>query len=103
MNRVKILLREAITDIETVLDIVDAQTCEIMTVLRGFDVHVQHIRDARDDLHRTFMDWAELIERWQAEAAAERSDAAEQLIKQTYRFLTQKYPQTQEWSRVGGR
>ncbi len=100
LNRVKVLFLEATTDIETVFDIVDAQTCEVMTVLRSFDLHVEHIRGARDDLHRRFMDWDEVIEPWQSEAGTEKSDEVEQLIRQTYRLLAQKFPQTQDWALV---
>ena len=100
LSRVRVLLREAVSDVETVFDIVDAQTCEIMTVLRGFDLHVQHIRDARDDLHRRFMDWDEIVDPWQTEEGVERSDEVEQLIKKTYRLLAQKFPQTQDWALV---
>lgn len=100
LDRVRVLLREAIEDIETVFDMVDAQTCEILTVLRSFDLHIEHIREARDDLHRRFMDWDEIIEPWQSEAGTERGDDVEQLIRQTYRRLAQMFPQTQEWALV---
>ncbi len=100
LNRVKMLLQEAIADIETVFDMMDAQTCEIMTVLRSFDVHIGLVREARDDLHRRFMDWDEIIEPWQSETGGERSDEIEQLVKQTYRLLAQKFPQTQAWALV---
>ncbi len=100
LSRVKVLLREAIEDIETVFDIVDAQTCEIMTVLRGFDIHVEYIREARNDLHRRFMDWDDVIDPWKTEAGRERSDEVEQLIRQSYRLLAQRFPQTQEWALV---
>jgi hypothetical protein len=100
LSRVKILLQEAIGDIETVFDMMDAQTCEIMTVLRSFDVHIGLVREARDDLHRRFMDWDEIIEPWQSETGGERSDEIEQLVKQTYRLLAQKFPQTQAWALV---
>ncbi len=100
LERVRVLLGEAIMDIETVFDIVDAQTCEILTILRSFDLHVQHIRDARDDLHRRFMDWNDIVAPWQSEAATERSDQVEQMVKRTYLFLAQKFPQTQNWALV---
>ncbi len=100
LSRVKVLLQEAIADIETVFDMMDAQTCEILTVLRSFDLHIGLIREARDDLHRRFMDWDEVIEPWQSETGAERSDEIEQLIRHTYRLLAQKFPQTQEWALV---
>jgi uncharacterized coiled-coil DUF342 family protein len=100
LSRVKVLLQEAIADIETVFDMMDAQTCEILTVLRSFDLHIGLIREARDDLHRRFMDWDEVIEPWQSETGAERSDEIEQLVRHTYRLLAQKFPQTQEWALV---
>ena len=100
LNRVRVLLQDAIMDVETVFDIVDAQTCEIITVLRGFDLHVRHVREARDDLHRRFMDWGDIVDPWQSEAGAEKSDEVEQLIRRTYRLLAQKFPQTQDWAMV---
>ncbi len=100
LDRVKVLLRGAIEDIETVFDIVDAQTCEIMTVLRNFDLHIAHIRDARDDLHRRFMEWDDVIEPWQSEDCRERSTAVEQMVKESYRLLAQRFAQTQEWGLV---
>lgn len=103
LDRVKILLKGAIEDIETVFDIVDAQTCEIMTVLRSFDLHINHIRDARDDLHRRFMDWDDVIDPWQSEDCRERSTAVEQMVKESYRLLAQRFAQSQAWGLVGQR
>lgn len=101
LDRVKVLLGGAVEDIETIFDIVDAQTCEIMTVLRGFDLHIQHIRDARDDLHRRFMDWDDVIDPWQAEECRERSTAVEQMVKESYRLLAQRFASSQAWGLVG--
>ncbi len=103
LNRVRVLLREAVSDVETVFDIVDAQTCEILSVLRSFDLHVGHIREARDDLHRRFMDWDDVIDPWQSEACTERSTAVEQMVKQSYRLLAQRFTQTEAWGLVGQR
>ena len=68
-------------------------------MLRSFDLSVQHIRDARDDLHHRFMIWDETIEQWQAEGATACGDEVEILIKQTYRFLAVNFTQTQKWHR----
>jgi predicted DNA-binding protein (MmcQ/YjbR family) len=46
------------------------------------------------------MDWNEIVDPWQTEEGAERSDEVERLIKQTYRLLAQKFPQTQDWALV---
>ena len=101
LDRIRILLGDAVMDIETVFDIVDAQTCEIMTVLKSFEIHIEHIRDARDDLHRRFMNWNDVVDPWQEEEGIERSNEIEQVVKKTYKQLAQMFPQTQSWAMVG--
>jgi hypothetical protein len=71
-----------------------------MTVLRSFDLHIGHIREARDDLHRRFMDWDDVVDPWQNEPGKEKSEEVEQLIRSSYRLLAQKFPQTQAWALV---
>ncbi len=99
LGRVKALLQVARSEFGTIFDAVDAQTSEILTMLRSFDLCVQHIRDARDDLHHRFMMWDETITQWQAEGATACGDEVEILIKQTYRFLAVNFTQTQKWHR----
>jgi uncharacterized coiled-coil DUF342 family protein len=101
LDRIRILLGDAVMDIETVFDIVDAQTCEIMTVLKSFEIHLVHIREARDDLHRRFMNWNDVVDPWQEEEGIERSNEIEQVVKKTYQQLAQMFPQTQSWAMVG--
>ncbi len=97
IDRVKALLKRAVSEFGKLFKAVNAQNCEMLTVLRGFDLYVQHIRDTRDDLHHRLMDWDETIEQWQAEEATAPSDEATLLIKQTYRFLAVRFIQTQKW------
>lgn len=99
LDRVKALLKKAGSEFGKLFKAANAQNCEILTALRGFDLYVQHIRDTRDDLHQRFMDWDETIKQWQAEEATAPSDEATLLIKQTYRFLAVRYTQTQKWGR----
>lgn len=99
LDRVKVLLKNAGSEFGKLFKAVNAQNCEILTALRGFDFYVQHIRDTRDDLHHKFMDWDETIKQWQAEEATAPSEEATHLIKQTYRFLAVRYTQTQQWGR----
>lgn len=102
--RVRALLRPVIADFRMSFELIDAQICEILTVLRGYDTQVQMIREARDDLHGRFMIWDEILPRWEAletdgdpDALEERREAASDLMRATYRFLAQNYPQTQQW------
>ena len=47
------------------------------------------------------MDWDDIIDPWQSESGAERSNEVEQVVKQTYQLLAQMFPQTQDWALVG--
>ncbi len=100
LSRVKTLLQRARSEFGMKFKAVNAQNCEMLTVLRGFDLYVQHIRDTRDDLHHRFMDWDETIKQWQAEEATAPSDEATLLIKQTYHFLAVRFTKTQKWGSV---
>ncbi|MEE9597841.1 MAG: hypothetical protein V3V96_13785 [Acidiferrobacterales bacterium] len=100
LSRVKALLQRARSEFGMKFKAVNAQNCEMLTVLRGFDLYVQHIRDTRDDLHHRFMDWDETIKQWQAEEATAPSDEATLLIKQTYHFLAVRFTKTQKWGSV---
>jgi hypothetical protein len=46
------------------------------------------------------MDWDDIIDPWQSEACTERSTAVEQMVKESYRLLAQRFAQTQEWGLV---
>jgi hypothetical protein len=50
-------------------------------------------------LHHRFLDWDELIADWQM-VGIERSTANEALVKNTYRFLAQRYLTTNVWRRA---
>lgn len=109
LQRIRALLRPVVTDFQTTFELLDAQICEILVVLRNYETQVKMIRETRDDLHSRFMIWDEILPRWDAlelegdpETAEERREAADELLKMTYRFLAQNYPQSQQWE-LGGR
>lgn len=94
--RVQALLQAPVAAFFTLLDEVDAQTGEILPVLRNFETMCRYIRDHRDELHQRLLDWDELLERWNGQAV-ERSDAMERLLRDTYRFLAQRVEVGQRW------
>ena len=94
--RVQILIRPPMTDYNNLFDQVDAQTCEILIVLKNMARQVKLIRDARDELHFGFMVWNEMVDRWILQPI-ERGEEAELLIRDTYKFLARNFEQSQEW------
>jgi hypothetical protein len=98
--RVAALIRTPMRDFEATIDQVDAQTGEIMSVLRKFDQQVKFIRDTRDALHRKLSAWDPIFNEWTSPSALgpERLEAA---IRTLYAFLARHYPQTSRWTSRG--
>ena len=64
--RVRNLMRHPVTEFTEMVMQVDAQTGEILTLLRNMDVHVAFIRETRNELHWRLMAWDEVIAAWAA-------------------------------------
>ena len=96
LRRVQVLIRPPMTGYNNLFDQVDAQTCEVLIVLRDVARQVKLIRDSRDALHFGFMVWNEMVDRWKGQPM-ERGEEAELLIRDTYKFLARNFGQSQEW------
>lgn len=96
IGRAQSLIAPPIQKLIGLFDQVDANTEELMALLRKFDEAVAYIRRMRDELHQQLMKWDELIVAWK-DATTERSPANERLIRQTYRFVARYFPQTSDW------
>lgn len=86
----------ALKDLEGLFMQVDAQTCEIMGLLRNIDQHVAYIRMIRDAVHKKMMAWDELLRRWHGIKVEFSPDHAD-LLRDTYHFLAPRYMQVNEW------
>lgn len=100
LERMKILIRPPVQGLEALVAEVDAQTSEVLAVLKNRDAQVDFIRRQRDELHSRLMPWDEMIPAWE-EHILVRSPASENLLKETYRFLAHNFPQTKPW-KLGG-
>lgn len=97
IQRVVTLMRKPLGEYDGLFRRLDARTAKILDVFRDYEAHIVAIREARDDLHRRFMLWDELIPQWQA-LAVESSSAAEALARTTYRLVVRQFPQEQGWN-----
>lgn len=96
LSRVQSLLMRPVEEFDAMFDQVDAATCEIMSVLRRFDMLVKFVRDIRDEVHVRLMLWEPVIQQWDT-LDPSRGPAAEAAIKELYRFAARHFPQQQEW------
>lgn len=95
-GRVLTLMKKPFAEFEALFAEVDTRCRDILGVLQAFDAEVEFVRNRRDDLHRRFMPWDDLIPRWQ-NLAVEMSAEAEALLRDTYRFVVRQFPQSTEW------
>ena len=89
----------ACKELDQTFDNLDAQTGEIMAVLKNVDAHIGHIREGRDELHRQIGPWQPFVKHW-ASASMRPSRDLETLVGDTYRFLARRFPQSKTWNLV---
>ncbi|MBO0334656.1 hypothetical protein J0X12_13595 [Sneathiella sp. CAU 1612] len=100
IGRMQVLIDPVIRKFDRNFIDIDAQTCEVMVILRNFQPTVVAIRKTRDKLHQHFMVWHEILDKWKS-AIIEESQEIERLLRETYQFLARNYMQSQSW-RLGG-
>jgi hypothetical protein len=95
-DQVARLGERAVKEFEGMFDEVDAQTGEILSVMKNLSTQVPYIRDKRDDLHIRLMAWDEILDRWQ-QAEMKISQNNLTLIRDTYKFLAPRFMVVKEW------
>lgn len=93
---VKRLFKIAIDQLQNSFDVADAQTGEILAVLKNIANQTKFIRGTRDDLHTRLWAWEPLIVKWH-NITIERSSVNERLLEELYRFLARRFLPVQEW------
>ncbi len=74
----------------------DAQTGEIIAVLKNLENQVLFIRDRRDDLHVRLMAWDDILQEWRKVEVAMSYHIVKQLA-QIYQFLAPRFMKVDEW------
>jgi len=96
LSRIHALIEPVINGFDRTFDEMDAQTCEVLTILKNYGPTIELIRKNRDDLHQRFMIWDDMIAGWK-NLQPEEDPLVEKQLKVTYRFLAQNFMQGQTW------
>ncbi|PHQ71785.1 MAG: hypothetical protein COB93_02335 [Sneathiella sp.] len=96
INRMQILIEPVIKKFDRTFTEIDAQTCEVLVILKNYEPTVETIRGTRDDLHQRFMIWGEMVASWK-DLIMEEDPTVERQLKETYKFLAQNFIQSQSW------
>lgn len=95
-DQVARLAERALKEFDQMFLEIDAQTGEILSVLKNLNSQIPYIRDKRDDIHVRLMAWDELLDRWdQAETKIDRNNP--NLLRDTYKFLAPRFMLVKEW------
>lgn len=95
-DQVARLGERAVKEFEILFQQVDAQTGEILSVLKNLASQIPYIRDVRDDLHIRLMAWDDLLDRW-TEAEIKQNRDNPNLLRDTYKFLAPRFMMVKEW------
>ena len=91
------LMTAAIKRFADDFDEIDAQTGEIIALLKNIESQVRYIRERRNDLHRRLLAWSEMLTAWDR-AKVQDNEANVRLLRETYRFLAPRFMPVDEWS-----
>ncbi|ARJ64782.1 hypothetical protein WV31_03370 [Magnetospirillum sp. ME-1] len=90
------LSQRALKVFQDYFDQVDAQTGEILAMLKNIDNQIGYIRQVRDALHCRLLPWEDFIQIWKTVFVV-RSDDNTNKIRDIYQFLAPRYMQFNDW------
>jgi hypothetical protein len=95
-DQVARLAQRALKVLSDYFEQVDAQTGEILAMLKNIDNQLGYIRQVRDELFRRLLPWEDFIQVWKTVFIV-RSDDNTNKIRDIYQFLAPRYMQVNEW------
>lgn len=96
-SQVAKLSKRCVDQFTSLFEQVDAQTGEIVSMLKNISSQVEYIRKARDDLYRRLHPWDSACERWKTVYTNKSPDTVA-AIHDLYRFLAPRYMVVREWA-----
>ena len=90
INRIKILITQGISELDDILNNVDAESADVLGALMSIDDVIRAVRDARDDLHYILMEWDPVIAQWKGLEMV-RSQEIDKSLSATYKLLAKRF------------
>lgn len=101
MIRAEQLIGPPLAEMREKFVMIDAQTAEVLSILRRLTATIEFVRGARDSMREFVLLWNDLDTQW-LDLRVERGSNAEQLASRTYRFAATYYTIAQRWSLGAG-
>ena len=90
------LIELAVRQLHEGFDEADAQTGEILSILKNIDNQIKFISNARNVLYRRLISWDDITTKWKP-VPVQHSEIIPDLLRDTYRFLAPRFMQVKEW------
>lgn len=98
LQRVGLLAAKALQEMRNHFDVIDAQTGEVLAVLRNVDTQIVYIRQQRDSLHTVLLEWGDILSAWEKLPAGE-GETFWQVLGDTYHLLAHLHMPESAWRR----
>lgn len=95
-DQVARLSQRALKLFQDYFDQIDAQTGEILSMLKNIENQIGYIRQVRDALHCRLLPWEDFIQIWKTVFIV-RSDDNTNKIRDIYQFLAPRYMHFNDW------
>lgn len=95
-DQVARLYQRALKILVDYFDQVDAQTGEILAMLKNIENQIDYIREVRDELHRRLLPWEDILPVWKTVFVV-KSEENIARIRELYQFLAPRFMQVNEW------
>lgn len=96
LARVLMLVKPALAEFVNRFTRIDAQTSDLLALLRNPPSQIRLIRDARDEIHSSLLPWADLFERWQDQEII-LNHRTDENIHALYGWLAANYAPSRTW------
>jgi hypothetical protein len=96
LTRILALLKQPGAEFAQHFAQIDAQTSDIVALLRGPWLQIKRIRTARDDVHASLLPWRPVFERWQEQEIVLNHDTREN-VKHLHHWLAANYAPVMVW------
>lgn len=99
LTQTRRMIDSAIPKVQERFADIDAQTGEVVAVLRQAKAQTAFIRSRRDELYMAYRGWKDLLMKWNKNSARSLDDCWT-LIEETHRFLAPRFMAYHEWKKV---
>ena len=96
LRRARTLLKQPVAEFANRFAQIDAQTSDLLAMLRNPHGQIKTIRDARDNIHSNLLPWNDIFDRWRDQQLI-LNHSTDESVHALYHWLAAKYAPSRVW------